>query len=184
MKWKPLPTEFVLAQCTITWREAHWGLTHGLIGRSFLVELAMREAEAGTDSRPLLLELAGLYRDELEDAPRIAAALAGESEPEPLITKKWLYLVLLWVFYNRQAFEDPLGVAEDIYCDFGHPKEMATFIRYMPPPDEYDPLLHTKVENEQRMFQSWDTYLANSREALGIYLQSDEGSSTSPNDGG
>jgi len=96
--------------------------------------------------------------------------LAGDEPvvPEGALRKKWLYLLLRWLFENRERFSDPLALVEEIFCDFGHPLEMAGFIRYMPPADGYDPRQHTKAENEARMLAHWRDYLTAAERHFGF----------------
>ena len=87
---------------------------------------------------------------------------------EEILRQKWLYLILRWLFENREQFSDPLAMVEDIFCDFGHPLEIAKFIRYMPVTDNYDPRQHSKAENEERMFNHWREYLKTAEKQFGF----------------
>jgi hypothetical protein len=165
---QPLPTEFVLSRNSLTWREALWGYEHQWIDASCLTELAVRCISSESKSHPAAVELAGMLKDETAGAGDLVKTLADAElvVPEKNLRKKWLYLILRWLFENREGFSDPLAVVEDIFCDFGHPLEIAPFIRYMPVTDDYDPRQHSKAENEERMLQHWREYLET---AQGVY---------------
>jgi hypothetical protein len=45
----------------------------------------------------------------------------------------WLFLGLAWLLENRASFDDPLTVIEQIWAEFGYPKEIQRMIRWMPP---------------------------------------------------
>ena len=135
---QPLPTDFVLSHTFLTWREALWGYEHQWIDWSCLSELATRRINSPGESKPAELELASMVASESAGAIGQARKLAeGEpAAPKDTLMKKWLYLLLRWVFENRERFSDPFALAEEIFCDFEHPLDMAKFIRYMPPGDE------------------------------------------------
>jgi len=54
---------------------------------------------------------------------------------------------------------DPLQEVEELYADFGYPDAIGDFVRFLPPNDGYHPELHTKDENERRLFRHWEEYL-------------------------
>jgi hypothetical protein len=166
---QPLPTRFVLEHVSLTWREALWGYEHQWADWSCLSELAASHVGASVANKPDEIELAGMLAIDSAGAGRLARKLAeGEpTMPEESLRKKWLYLLLRWIFENRERFSDPLALAEEVFCDFGHPLEMARFIRYMPPGEGYDPRQHTKTENEARMLDHWRAYLAASEKEFG-----------------
>ncbi len=145
-----------------------WGYDREFIGPSFFVALASRKVDSGTSACRAEIELAGLLKPELYEGISIARELAGKESMrgEHDAEKKWLYLVLLWVFENRHELDDPLGVVETVYADFGYPRELDGFIRYMPVEGDYDPLQHSKDENERRLIENWNRYLTEARNAF------------------
>ncbi|GGY20439.1 DUF2247 family protein [Paludibacterium paludis] len=52
-----------------------------------------------------------------------------------------------------------IGEVETIYAEFDYPSEIENFVRYMPVTDGYEPSLHSKAENEKRLFENWKKYL-------------------------
>jgi hypothetical protein len=167
---QPLPTDFVLGRTFLTWREALWGYEHQWIDWSCLTELAVERISSESKSHPAAIELAGMMKEETAGAGDLVRVLAN-TEPvvsEEILRQKWLYLILRWLFENREQFSDPLAMVEDIFCDFGHPLEIAKFIRYMPVTDNYDPRQHSKAENEERMFNHWREYLKTAEKQFGF----------------
>ena len=139
-----------------------WGVEHGWADRHLLVALATDQLirEERTEQGAILL--AGLRATEMGDALRLASTLAAD---EPVlddgeIRARWLYLVLRWVHENRDTVPDPLGVAEALYADFGYPRGMETFVRFMPPTDGWDAGAHARDENEARMIANWASWIA------------------------
>lgn len=167
---QPLPTDFVLSRTLLTWREAAWGYEHQWIDWSCLSELAVRRLSSESESPPAEVELAGMLKNESAGAGDLARKLAREEPavPQETVQKKWLYLVLRWLFENRSRFSDPFAVVEEIFCEFGHPLEIATFVHYMPPADDYDPREHSKGQNETRMLENWFEYLVSAENQFGL----------------
>ena len=160
MKLWSVPYELIRDRVSLTWREILWGYERQLVGWSSLVALALDKAAAGSND-PKEIELAGLQKDESWRAGDLLRILAKAEAPNPenLILRKWLFLVLLRLFENRSQFADPLGEVESVYADFEYPEEMTSFVRFMPPTDGYDPLQFSRTENERRLLGLWQKYL-------------------------
>ena len=75
--------------------------------------------------------------------------------------RRWLYLILAWLYENRASVADPLAEVEEIYSDFGYPQEVARFVPYMPPePDEYWPQPASQEEATERLMRIWGDYVS------------------------
>lgn len=64
-----------------------------------------------------------------------------------LISSKWRYILLLWLYENRKNSSADYDRIDTVYADFGYPVDMERFISYMPAhgnPDKlgYDNILH------------------------------------------
>lgn len=131
-----------------------------LIGWSAIVDLATERLSAGSDD-PLEIELADLTKMETYQVGELLRKLvSGSPEKDGVFAqRKWLYLLLAWLFENKESVPDPLGDVETIYADFDYPPEIEGFVRYMPVTDAYDPSAHAKDENENRLFGKWREYL-------------------------
>ena len=160
---QPLPTEFILKNVTLTWREMLWGYEHQWADWSCLNELATLRVGLDCESKPVEVELAGMLKCESAGAIELVRKLVDDERPLPedVLEKKWLYLVLRWLFENRHLVPDVFAIVEELFSDFDYPQEMATFVGFMPPTDGYEPSKHSKAENVDRMFNNWQKYLIN-----------------------
>lgn len=160
----PIPYSFVCERLKLSWRDALWGYEHQLIGWSTIVDLAIERLYADSDD-PLEIELASLTKMETYQVGDLLRKLAGASPEEDSVIaqRKWLYLLLAWLFENKESVSDPFGEVEAIYTDFGYPPEIEGFVRYMPVTDGYDPSAHTKDENESRLCEKWREYLVTTK---------------------
>jgi hypothetical protein len=146
--------EFLRQRVKISWRDVQFGLEHQLIGPIVAIQLAAARCEADSASQDEV-ELGG--RLESESICELVRRLAdAEIMTEEDIQTKWLYLVLAWLFENRALVNDPLGMVEEIYSDFGYPREMSSFVRYMP---MVGPDLGSHSQNEARLYERWEKFL-------------------------
>lgn len=163
----PIPYSFVRSCVELSWCDAFWGYEHQLIEWPAIVDLATERLSAGSND-VLEIELASLTKMETYQVGDLLRTLASNSPEEDgvLAQRKWLYLLLAWLFENKESVPDSLGEVEIIYADFDYPPEIESFVRYMPVTDTYDPRAHTKDENENRLFGKWRKYLVASREVF------------------
>jgi hypothetical protein len=172
MTLQPLPTDFVLSHVSLTWREILWGYDHGWINCKGLTELATRRLTTNDPTPPAEVELAGLVVGESSRARALAEELASQERPlsDEVIKRKWLYLILRWLFENRERAADPFALVDELYSDFDYPDEVAPFVRYMPPEDGYYPSKHSETENYDHMLQQWRDYLIAAEKRFGFGL--------------
>ncbi len=151
-----LPYRFIRDRLRLTWREVHYGLVNELLDPEAAVAFAIEQVGELEAPPSALLSLAEQCKGEpvLELVEQLAEMEPKRSEDE--IRRKWLYLVLAWIYEHRHEYSDPLQRVEEVYADFGYPEELATFVRYMP---MVGPDLGSKNENERRLFQRWKQYL-------------------------
>jgi hypothetical protein len=162
-----IPSDFISDRLRLSWNDVLWGYERQMLGWSAVVDLAQARLGAGSDDS-LEIELAGLQKSDADQVGEILRRLARkEGVPVAGLSKRvWLYLMLLWLFENRANVADPLGEIELIYADFEYPSELKSLVRYMPVTDGYDPALHSKAENEERLFQLWQKYLLDTERSL------------------
>lgn len=151
-----IPYEFIRQRVELNWHEVKFGLDHQLLKPEGAIDKAT-ESLCDTNAPPKeLVELASKAKD--ESIADLIAYLARIEAPtsDKQVKAKWLYLVLAWLFENRESLVDSLGIVESVYSDFDYPKEIAPFVCYMPM-DE--PNLGNSEQNEARMVDWWRAYL-------------------------
>jgi hypothetical protein len=152
-----VPLTFIRSRAHLTWREVEFGLQNGWLTDEAAIELAIDRVMAGDDS-PGVLELASVLPGEKYKVTEIIRGLA-ERDRE-CSNGKWLFLLLAWLYENRDAVHDALGVVEEFYADFDYPEEIASFVKYMPPED---PL---RV-GESYLMDAWRQYLETAGQKYG-----------------
>lgn len=163
MNLYPIPADFINEKVTLSWCDIKWGYENNLI----TCELPIKKAENIVLTEIYTkaeLELSSLIPSESDDIFPFLNELCSETNEDSMIREKWLYILLSWLWINRESFEDPLDEVESIYTDFDCPVEMDSFIKYMLPTDGYDPSLYSYAENINRLMKNWESYLQKSAE--------------------
>lgn len=116
------------------------GVSLGLIKPATSVLVACDEIRLGSED-PMLLGLAVLegsdtraILDMLDIADVADIDLGDENLLAGQSVRKWTYLELEAAYEIRDTLQDPFGVVEDIWANFGYPESVSRFIRYVPAP--------------------------------------------------
>lgn len=151
-----IPTAFVLKTSQLSWSEWYWGYSENYVSAADLIGMAQDMLASNIDD-PDLLDLATTRSEDEHEIRDKLLKLAQSDKPvtEDVITQTWLLIVLRYAYENRNKYEDPLGLVEHIYADFGYPKKMRNLVRYLPPDDGYDPSKFTHKQNIERLFRNW-----------------------------
>ncbi|AQZ81975.1 hypothetical protein BUM88_10325 [Acinetobacter calcoaceticus] len=160
MNLYPIPADFIDEKVNLSWCDIKWGYKNNLLTSEIPIKKAENIVSTGSYTKAEL-ELSFLIPSESNDiTPFINELCPNFKEDEyAIISQKWLYVTLSWLWINRESFEDPLDEVESIYTDFDYPAEMDSFIKYMPPTDGYDPSLNSYTENINRLMKNWENYL-------------------------
>lgn len=136
------------------------GLSLGLISPPTAVAAAQDSVARGS-SDAVVSALAETDPDDVAQVREILGATdpdeADLSPPQSL--QKWTYLELSAAYELRHELQDPLGVVEEIYADFGYPDRVAAFVRYMPPPAG-------EPAGVEEIYNRWASYLAQEKGAI------------------
>jgi hypothetical protein len=151
-----IPYEFISARATLSWTDILYGLEHSLVAPEVAVQHADNIIKDARDPQPEEIEIAGLSKaDPVLDLVSILSSREDNKDAEAM-RDKWLFLVLAWVYENKDGLTDPLAIAEDVYSDFDYPRSIASFVRYMP---MQGPDLGSLDMNTARLFDNWRDYL-------------------------
>ncbi len=150
-----IPYDFMRQRVKLLWRDVQFGLEHQLVAPQVAIDKATDRLSETEDVSPGEVELASLSEnDPILDL--VSGLAAAENSTADNVQAKWLYLVLAWLFENHASMNDPLGMVEEVYSDFGYPREIVSFVRYMP---MVGPDLGNREQNEARLYDRWDSYI-------------------------
>jgi hypothetical protein len=159
---RPIPFAFARDHISLTWPEVAWGYRNGWFDAAGVVEYALSVlGEDHLNAPRETVDLAALAPSEFAQVPAMLEKVATAIEPndQSASDRRLLFLILYWAYENRSKLQDPLGIVESLYADFGYPPEVRSFVRYMPPDENYEPNAHSFAENEKRLFDRWEGYL-------------------------
>ncbi len=152
-----VPYAFVTSQLRPTWREVRFGVAERLFSPDGAIELARDLVGISDDAQ--VLELAS--RSHGETTADAIDALADHERTEGVDTHRvWAFLVLAWIYEQRDGHSDILDLAERVYADLDYPEQVAPLIRYTP---MVEPNLGSKELNEARLIDRWRVYLDDER---------------------
>ncbi len=160
-----VPYRFLEAQLRPTWRDVWFGLVHELLDVRAPAEMAAQrvlEAEAPSIA---LIELSSAKG---EATTRVLVEQLAALEPvqsDEQVRDRWLFLSLAWLYEHREQCSNPLQRVEEVYADFGYPKEVASFVRYMP---MEGPDLGSREANEARLLERWKRFVEDARARLAV----------------
>lgn len=84
--------------------------------------------------------------------------------------RKWRFVILTYLKIKHQDdFERLLNKIAEVYANFNYPKDMDSFINYLPPKEDFNPSQYSKEENIVRLINFFNDFLKRELQ----YLQSD-----------
>jgi hypothetical protein len=164
---KPIPLRSLRDLPPLTWAEIEYGYSHQLIGWRTVVDIAASKLAEGSND-PIEIELAGVGKDTDWKIDSLIQRLAEKEPPkaESELAGAWLFVSLKWLYENKMNFPNPLREVEELYADYGYPSTISQFVGFLPPTDGYQPELHTREENEERLYNLWANYLRSTARRL------------------
>lgn len=148
--------DFIKQRTILCWQDIRYALQHEFI----TIDVAMRYCvDRIAIEQDQVSDLVGMYLS--SDSEEIVSYVKNFAESElPIslcdIQRKWIYIVLSWLYDNRHEYFDPLEMVESVYSTFDYPKAIASFVRYMP---MQGPDLGSKEKNEMRLMERWHEYI-------------------------
>lgn len=149
-----IPYGFATERTALSWGDVRYALEHQFVAPETAIQKANDSLSDSVASPEELALASGTAADPVLEIVRRLAETEG-CRPEES-KEEWLYILLAWLYENRDGLVDPLGLVEEIYADFGYPRAISLFVRYMP---MAGPDLGGRETNELRLFSYWENYL-------------------------
>ena len=161
----PLPTEFTIDLVNLSWQEVRFGHARKWLGWKDVAKVASKKIQTKAEIGQLEIELSELTKETAWRVSELLDRVVSSETPQSNgdITRKWLLIVLNWLYENKSSYEDPLREVEVVYAEFDYPQEMKSFVRFLPPGNGYRPQDHSKEENIGRIFDLWREYIEKNR---------------------
>lgn len=106
-----------LKNTSFSFRELKYAVDKGFLPSEVVITHAVTLLSEKTSESDTLFQLAALYADESIQHYIDKLAKAEPSQQIEVIKEKWLYVVLDWLFAEKDHYPDPLGIVEEI-CRF------------------------------------------------------------------
>lgn len=160
---------FILKRTSMSVEEMTWAFENGIIGAQTAVAMATALVTEGNESQELIT-LAGISRQDLAEVNECLKQVDLDSVEVDAIRRKWTWLLLSWVYENRQSEADVLQTLDALYADLGYPEEMNSFGPYAPTyQTQGDP-----AEMREQIMTEWRRYLKRGEEEFGLDSPSGE----------
>lgn len=139
-----------------SWQEILFALDNKIITAEDVIEYACYIINDRSEGFDIIMDIVCL--DNGDDIYPHLHELIKLEEPQDIkdIKDKWLYLILKWLYENRNDIENVLEIVEEIYELFDFPESISSFVRYLPSEDGD---LGSIELNRNRLFRNWDNYL-------------------------
>ncbi|MDF2474381.1 MAG: hypothetical protein K0R21_2163 [Anaerocolumna sp.] len=139
-----------------TWQELQNALTHKIIKKVDVIKYATFILKDGLLGFDIVLEISILDVDEDVSIYINQLVKLELVQEEEFIKEKWLYVILWFLYNNKNKYLDVFDLVERIYSDFDYPSKMSDFVRFMP--------ISAKDFNytgsyQTRMLRKWEDYL-------------------------
>lgn len=155
-----IPYSYFIKLVELNWYDILFAIENGFLVHQAAIEHAMWSL-ANEEYPQAVLDLACIKPKEavhpyeiLEYLKELTKQISDKEKAEA--KNKVMYVLLSWVFENKEHYKEPLSVVEFIYDDFNFPKAMVSFVRYMPTDQ---PLLSTVEASIERLYNNWKDYL-------------------------
>lgn len=155
-----IPYEYATNLVRLNWNDILFLIDNKYMHSQSAVEHAVMEISVNENYPKPVLELACLLSNESHIAliyQCLNDLVINIAENVKIQTKeKIMYILLSWIYEHRNDYANALRVVEIIYDDFGFPKIISDFVRYMPSdlPDLDSEELHL-----ERIYNNWRSYL-------------------------
>lgn len=138
------------------WQEILFALDNKIIASDDVIEYAIYVLNENIIGFDIVLEITCLNKDE-NVKPYIYELIKLENKQDvSYIKNKWLYIILKWLYDNKDKIENSLEIVEELYELFDYPKSITSFVRYLP--SETGDLGSPEL-NKAKLFENWKKYL-------------------------
>lgn len=126
-----------------TWQELKVALENKMISREDIIDYAKMILEEDIDNFDIILEIAIADVNDVL-LPLMNKLITLENKQNEIeILNKWRFSILLYLYLNKDKYNNVYEIIAEISADFNHPEDMDGFIYYKPT-DGIDMIVHWK----------------------------------------
>ena len=158
----PIPSSFIMERTSLSLPELRWAFDNGVVGAQIVVDVAKSMVHE-EDTSNVARRLASATHAELPEVREIISDVTVDDEEADASRRKWVWLVLSWLYEHHREDADVFEKIDGLYADFGYPQEMTAFGPYAPAYQaKGDPR-----EQRREVVGEWGRYLSRGEESFG-----------------
>jgi len=153
--------EFASREANLNWYDILFAIKNGYLHHHAAVEHATNELEIKDEYPQEVLDLAILSPEEIVFPhlihPYIDVLAGMVDETEQLKAKdKIMYILLKWVYENKDSYDDPFDVTTHICDDFGFPESITYFAwKFSPMRKDFGSV----EKNREHIYDNWKQFI-------------------------
>jgi hypothetical protein len=156
----PIPSSFIVDKTLLSLSELRWAFDNAVIGAQTVVDVAKSMLARAGDGSNIVMRLAAVTHAGLPELREILLVVPLDEGEVDVIRRKWVWLVLSWLYEHHRDDDDVLDKIDGLYADFGYPQEMVAFGPYAPAyQNKGDPVLQREA-----VISEWRQYLTRAGE--------------------
>ena len=162
-----IPYDYFSSLVRLNWNDIFFGINHRYFTHKAAIEHASLELSNNLDNSPqevlelvLLTPKESIFPHSIHPYIDILVERVTEKEKNETMDKM-MYVILNWIFENKEQFIDLEKILELIYADFGYPESLRKIAGYAP--KSWKNFFVYKSLNEtyeERLFGNWTEFLA------------------------
>ncbi len=157
-----IPYSYIAKYVKLNWYDILFAVEHNFLKIESIREHALKVIAINPYCEAVIYELAIFFNDFYSDYDiinvvyKLSYKVSEEEKNE--VQEKFLYVILSWLYDNKNNVTAPLEAIEIIYADFNYPNEIQELIRYMPNDDVNISSLKGNIGLEN-IYNKWRVYL-------------------------
>lgn len=169
-----IPLSYADKLIDLNWNDIYFAFVNGYINNSDVVDFAvmlLNSTDVQIDDE--ILNLVYSSSNDI-DSEGIIICLNNKIDKSTIDNskKKFLYVILSFLYDKRDCFEDVFRAIEVIYADFGYPETMIPFVRYMS--NNEKEFFNFPADESKLLYLNWQKYLEEQK------IQTNTGDGTKP----
>lgn len=163
MNFEKPSLDFCILNINLSWEDVVWAVEHQIFSWIDAYEFAQcRLNDVNSVTFAIEANIAQLTKNNASEIMDLArSAIINSAFDESLLKRRWLYLLLRWLYENRASIEDIFEKVAYLYAEFDYEQSMEDFVYYLPSKDNWNSNAHTITENENWMLSKWKCFLEN-----------------------
>ncbi|WP_144511089.1 DUF2247 family protein [Bacillus sp. FJAT-22090] len=142
--------EYISKFVKLTWGDILYGINNNIFSDEVAIKHAVAEIEKNEKQPNEVIELAYLFQG--ESIHPYIGKLGNNNLDEESSKEKLLFILLKWLFENKELIPEPFKAVAEIYADFDYPEEISKFVYYMP-------LQDGESGGNAYLLNQWEKYL-------------------------